>query len=214
MGFSNQSSKYNSKNIALFSIFLAMILAIEFLPIPGLTDIVIPGTPFTIDPTGIPILLIFLFFGFTFSFVGVGIMGIAIGYRNFTGSIFKFFAELFKILGIAVAWWILRRKQVSYPVRIVIYTLFATSFCALGMYLMNGLILIPLFYGMEISAALTLSLTFVPLNVVQSVVNVVVGGVLFGIIPDDLRNQFAAVGDGGASSNQILELDDEDDSQN
>jgi riboflavin transporter FmnP len=206
MGFVHTSrNQYNSKNIALFSIFLAMVIALEFLPVIGITDLKIPGTNFTIDPTGIPIVLIFLFFGFVFSFAGVGIMGIVIGFRNFTGSIFKFFAEVFKILGLVVAWWILRNRDDSFKVKLSVYTVFATMFCALGMYLMNGLILLPFLYGMELNAAMALSLTFVPLNIVQAVINVVIGGVIFGIIPEDLRNQFIPADD---SSQIILELDD------
>ncbi len=203
---SDISGTYSSKTIALFSIFIAMVIALEFLPIIGVTDIVIPGTEFTIDPTGIPLVLIFLFFGFILSFVGVAIMGVVIGYRNFTGSVFKFFAEFFKILGLLVAWVLLRNRKISYPIRIVIYTLFATVFCAIGMYFMNGYILLPLLYGMDISAALTLSLTFVPLNIIQSVINVVIGCIIYGIIPEELRSQFNLI-DHGESSDRILELD-------
>ena len=196
----------DSKSIALLSIFSAMIIAIEFLPLIGITDLKVPGTNFTFDPTGIPITLIFLFFGFVFSFIGVSIMGIVIGYRNLTGATFKFFAELFKILGLTMAWWLLRNRQVSYKFRIIIYTLFATFFCSLGMLIMNGAILLPLLYGMESSAAWMLSATFVPLNIIQSVINVVVGGIIFGIIPENLKNQIITA---EGSSDDILELDEE-----
>ena len=197
----------DSKNIALLSIFSAMIIALEFLPLIGITDLKIPGTNFTFDPTGIPITLVFLFFGFVFSFISVCIMGIVVGYRNPIGSVFKFFAELFKIIGLALAWWILRNRQVSYKFRIIIYTLSATFFCALGMFIMNGAILLPLLYQMEPSAAWIFSATFVPLNIIQSVINVVVGGIIFGIIPENLKNQFIPTTN---DTNALLELEDSD----
>ena len=203
---------YHAKSIALLSIFLAMVIALEILPLVGMTDLKIPGTNFTIDPTGIPIVLLFLFFGFGFSFVGVSITGVVIGYRNFIGSFFKFFAELFKILGLALAWWLLRNREVSYYVRIAVYTIFATVFCALGMYVMNGAILLPLLYGMEYPAAWVLSLTFVPLNIVQSIVNVVVGGFVFGIIPENLRDQFIPMKRRGDDQDPYLEIEEIDDS--
>ena len=140
--------------------------------------------------------------------MGVCIMGLVIGYRNPIGAAFKFPAELFKIIGLALAWWILRHKQVSYHTRIIIYTLFAAAFCALGMYVTNGAILLPLLYQMETSAAWAYSLTFVPLNIIQSVVNVVIGGIVFGIIPEGLKMQFVSEED----SDTILELDGESES--
>lgn len=202
------SFRIDAKSISLLAIFSAAIIAIEFLPLIGITDLKIPGTNFTFDPTGIPIVLIFLFFGFIFSFVGVCIMGIVIGFRNPIGAAFKFPAELFKIIGLVVAWAILRNRKVSYHTRIVIYTLFAAAFCALGMYVMNGAILLPLLYTMESSAAWVMSLTFIPLNIIQSVVNVVFGGIIFGVIPESLKMQFVA--DEGADA--ILELESESES--
>lgn len=185
------SNKYNSKNIALFAIFLAMIIALEILPIIGITDLKIPGTNFTLDPTGIPIMLMFMFFGFGFAFIGTGMAGVIIAIRgNPIGAIFKFFAEFYKIIGLVIAWWILRRRNVSYVVRIIVYTVFATLFCTIGMYVTNGALLLPFLYGMPSSAAWTLSLTFVPLNIVQSIINVVGGGFIFGIIPEDLKAPF------------------------
>ncbi len=183
--------RYNSKNIALFAIFLAMIIALEILPIIGVTDLKIPGTNFTLDPTGIPIVLMFLFFGSGFAVVGTGMAGVIIAMRgNPIGAVFKFFAELYKVIGLAIAWWLLRERDVSLTIRITLYALFATITCALGMYITNGAILLPLLYGMESGAAWSLSLTFVPLNVIQSLINVVGGGFIFGIIPVDLKRPF------------------------
>jgi len=192
LGSTNQSyNKYNSKNIALFAIFLAMIIALEILPIIGITDLKIPGTNFTLDPTGIPIVLVFLFFGGGFAVIGTGMAGIIIGMRgNPIGAVFKFFAEFYKIIGLAIAWWLLRNRDISFSKRITIYTVFATLSCAIGMFVTNGAILLPLLYGMEGSAAWALSLTFVPLNVIQSLINVLGGGFIFGIIPADLKRPF------------------------
>ncbi|MDF1540236.1 MAG: ECF transporter S component [Candidatus Thorarchaeota archaeon] len=192
LGAMNKSyEKYNSKNIALFAIFLAMIIALEILPIIGITDLKIPGTNFTLDPTGIPIVLVFLFFGSGFAVAGTGMAGLIIAMRgNPIGAVFKFFAEFYKIVGLVIAWWLFRNREVPFTKRITLYTIFATITCAIGMYVTNGAILLPLLYGMESSAAWSLSLTFVPLNVIQSLINVIGGGFIFGIIPADLKRPF------------------------
>ena len=84
----------DSRSIAILAVFAAMIIALEILPIPFLTDIPLFGG-FTLDPTGIPIVIVFLGLGIAYSLILIPIMWVTIAYRNLTGSIFKGFAEFY-----------------------------------------------------------------------------------------------------------------------
>ena len=181
--------KFDSKTISLLAIFLAMIFALEIYPLTGITDIPVPGIYFTIDWTGIPLVLIFLFFGPVVSLLGVGFMGIVIGYRNIFGSIFKVFAEFYKILGMLLIWLVIRNREISYSKRVVLYTLFAAFFCTVGMFVTN-IPLLQVLYGYAPDAALATSIVMIPWNALQSVINVIGGTFLFRIIPEDLKLNF------------------------
>ncbi len=177
---------YDAKTIALLAVFLSMIFALAVYPIIGLTDIPIPGINFTLDWTGIPLILIFLFFGPAFALVGVGFMGVAIGYRNIVGAVFKVFAEFYKILGIFVVWVFIRKKDISFPKRAILYTISATIFCTMGMFLTN-IPLLQYLYGLTPEVATAASAILIPWNALQSVVNVAGGMFLFRLIPEDLK---------------------------
>ncbi|MFX1417004.1 MAG: hypothetical protein ACFFC0_09335, partial [Promethearchaeota archaeon] len=60
--FQKHPIRKDSKSIALLAVFVAMVVALEVYPILGVTDIGIPGD-FTIDWTGIPIVIVFLGLG-------------------------------------------------------------------------------------------------------------------------------------------------------
>ncbi len=181
--------KYDSKTISLLSIFLAMVFALEVYPVVGIIDIPIPGITFTIDWTGIPLILLFYFFGPFFSLIGVGVIGIAIGYRKPISAVFKVLAEFYKILGITVVWLVIRNREVSYGRRVLLYTIVASIFCAGGMFLSN-IYLLQLLYGMPVDAAIVASTVLIPWNVLQSIINVASGSFLFKIVPDDLKRSF------------------------
>ncbi|MFW9920107.1 MAG: hypothetical protein ACFFED_10935 [Candidatus Thorarchaeota archaeon] len=196
---------YDSKTIALLAIFLAMVFALEVYPIIGITDIPIPGINFTLDWTGIPLVLLFLFFGPVFAFLGVGFMGIVIGYRNIVGATFKVFAEFYKILGILMVWLLIRNRDISYARRVILYAISAAVFCSIGMFLTN-IPLLQFLYGLSIEAAITASIVLVPWNILQSVVNVLAGMFLYQLIPDDLKLSFLL---DARNTNSDLLLDEE-----
>ncbi len=181
--------RLDSKTIALLAIFLAMVFALEIYPLTGLTDIPIPGIYFTIDWTGIPLVLIFLFFGPVASLLGVGFMGLIIGYRNPFGAVFKVLAEFYKILGILSIWIFIRKREISYSKRVALYTVFAALFCTVGMFITN-IPLLQVLYGYTPEAALATSTVMIPWNAIQSVINVFGGTFLFRVIPDDLKLTF------------------------
>lgn len=183
------TKKYDSKTVSLLAIFLAMVIALEIYPIIGITDIPIPGMNFTIDWTGIPLILIFLFFGPVFAFFSIGVMGVAIGYRNPIGATFKVFSEFYKIMGILLVWSLLRKREVSYLQRVLLYAISASFFCAIGMFLTN-IQLLQIFYGLSAEIAFGASIILIPWNLLQTVINVVGGMFLFRTIPEDLKYPF------------------------
>jgi hypothetical protein len=77
----DQIRRLDSKTVALIGVFSSIVVALEVFPINGITDFkfVPGGTPFTIDWTGIPIMIVFLGLGIISSLVTVGIMFVAIG---------------------------------------------------------------------------------------------------------------------------------------
>jgi len=177
----------DSRSIAILAIFAAMILALEILPIPLLTDIPL-FAGFTLDPTGIPITMIFLMFGSIFSLILIPIMWIAIAYRNPIGSVFKGFAEFYTLLGLIVAKMFLKKKSYDWKVAMPTYLIFAIVFRAVGMYISN-LFLIQWLYGTPPEVAFTLSVSFVVPNVIQALLNVLISILIFIIIPENLAIQ-------------------------
>lgn len=164
-----------------------MILALEILPIPLLTDIPL-FAGFTLDPTGIPITMIFLMFGTVFSFILIPIMWIAIAYRNPIGSVFKGCAEIYTLLGLIVAKIVLKKKSYDWKVAIPTYLVFAVMFRAAGMYFSN-IFLIQWLYGSPPELAVAMSASFVIPNLLQALLNVLIGILIFIIIPDNLAIQ-------------------------
>jgi riboflavin transporter FmnP len=163
-----------------------MIVSLEAFPILGITDIKVPGLNFTIDWTGIPIVIVFMAFGFVYSLLAIAIMWISIAFRNFPGAAFKGFAELFRILGITVGWVLLRNRAISYGKRLVVYAAISSFFSAIGMYVVN-ILLLPLFYGIPFEIAVATSVLYIPWNILQALVNTIGGGMFYKIIPEDLR---------------------------
>lgn len=177
----------DSRSITILAIFAAMILALEILPIPLLTDIPL-FAGFTLDPTGIPITIVFLAFGSVFSFILILIMWIAIAYRNPVGSIFKGFAEVYTLVGLIIAKLFLRNRSYDWRVAAPVYVIFGVAFRTIGMYVTN-IFLIQWLYGMPADGAILLSGTFIVPNIIQALINTVVGIFVFIIIPENLAIQ-------------------------
>ncbi|MFW9833758.1 MAG: hypothetical protein ACFFEK_07175 [Candidatus Thorarchaeota archaeon] len=177
--------KFDSRRIAIFTIFASMIIALEILPIPFLTDIPLFGG-FTLDPTGIPITIVFLAYGNIFAFLLLPIMGIAIGYRNPIGATFKEFAEFYTLLGLIVAKLILRKRSYDWKVATPLYVVLGVTFRAVGMYVTN-IFLIQWLYGLPADSAVVLSATFVIPNIIQAVINVFLGILIYIVIPEGLK---------------------------
>ena len=177
----------DSRSIAILSIFAAMVLALEIFPIPFLTDIPLFGG-FTLDPTGIPITIVFLAFGTAFSLILLPIMWIAIAYRNPIGSVFKVFAEFYTLLGLIVAKLLLRNRQYEWKIAVPTYLVFGVVFRAIGMYFTN-IFLIQWLYGLPLEGAIPLSATFVIPNILQAIINIMIGIFIFVIVPENLAMQ-------------------------
>ncbi len=178
----------DSKSIALLAVFTSLVIALEIFPIPGLTDFYTPVPSFTIDWTGIPIMIVFLGLGTVFSFFTIAVMWIFIGYRNFQGAAFKGLAETFTLLGLIVAKLVLRNRNLDWKKSAVVYLTFACLFRGVGM-LFGNVVLFNLFWGMPYDAAFALSTIYVPWNIIQAAINVVGGLFLFQLIPESLRTQ-------------------------
>ncbi|MBY8998694.1 MAG: hypothetical protein KGD60_13270 [Candidatus Thorarchaeota archaeon] len=177
----------DSRSIAILAIFAAMILALEILPVPLLTDIPL-FAGFTLDPTGIPIIIVFLAFGSVFSLILIPIMWIAIAYRNPIGSVFKGFAEFYTLFGLIIAKLLLRNRSYDWKVAAPIYVTFGVAFRAIGMYVTN-IFLIQWLYGSPLEGAIILSGTFVIPNIIQALINTLIGILIFVIIPENLAIQ-------------------------
>ena len=178
----------DSKSIALLAVFTSLVIALEIFPILGVTDFYTPVPNFTIDWTGIPIMIIFIGLGTVFSFFTVGIMWVFIAYRNFQGAAFKGLAESFTLLGLIVAKLILRNRDLDWKKSAVIYFAFACLFRGVGM-LFGNVVLFNLFWGSSFDAAFALSTIYVPWNIIQAAINVVGGLFLYQLIPESLRIQ-------------------------
>lgn len=177
----------DARSIAILAIFAAMIMALEILPIPLLTDIPLFGG-FTLDPTGIPITIVFLAFGSIFSLILIPIMWITIAYRNPFGAVFKGFAEFYTLLGLIIAKIFLRNRSYDWKISTPTYLVFGVSFRVIGMYITN-IFLVQWLYGMPLEVAVVSSATFVIPNAIQALINVLAGIFIFLIIPESLAIQ-------------------------
>jgi riboflavin transporter FmnP len=197
----------DSKSIAILAIFTSIIVALEVFPVLGVTDIlVLPSPRFTIDWTGIPLILIFLGLGFLATMISMVIMIIAILYRNPIGAVFKGFAELFTLLGLLLGYLILRKREVSKPTRWAVYIVMGVVLRTVGMFFMNILLLpalLPVFY--DLNGAIIASAIIVPLNAIQAVINIVGGIVFYNLIPKNLKIT-AGLGEFYEPSKTIREL--------
>lgn len=183
-----------------------MVMLLEVYPIVGITDLKFNpgGTPFTIDWTGIPLVIVFLGLGFVYSLFATAAMFIAIAYRNPAGGVFKLFAEAFTLLGLLIAREIGNQINASNRVKILLYLLIGIVCRAIGMFFMNIIllpVLWPVWYTTE--AAITASTILVPWNAVQAVINIFAGIFFFERIPKELA---AAVGFGDATTSTFQEL--------
>jgi riboflavin transporter FmnP len=180
----------DSKSIALVAIFSAMVAMLEIFPIVGITDLKFfpGGTPFTIDWTGIPIVIVFIGLGMVYSVVSIAVMFVAIGYRNFPGAVFKGAAETLTILGLLAARLVIGKKSLSRRTSLSLYLVLGASIRALGMFIVNIQLLpvfYPLFYTTE--SAIVASAVLVPWNVIQAAINILGGVILYYLIPENLR---------------------------
>jgi len=171
-----------------------MAIVLEIVPWPGVLDIPVPGVlGFNINWSGIPVVMVFFGLGFAYSLISVGAMWAAIAYRNFTGAAFKGPAELFTVLGLVVAKLAMAKWKPGRKLSFAAYTVTACLFRAVGMYFTN-IQLLPVFYGMPIEVAAVASTLYVPWNIVQAIINVVLGGLLYFAIPERLATE-AGLGD-------------------
>ncbi|MGY5872479.1 MAG: hypothetical protein RTV72_09555 [Candidatus Thorarchaeota archaeon] len=182
------SIRTDSKSIALLAIFSSLVIALEIFPIPGITDLYTPVPRFTIDWTGIPIMIVFLGLGVVFSFFTMGIMWIFIAYRNFQGAAFKGLAETFTLLGLVVANLVLRKRDLDWKRSAIVYLIFGCLFRGLGM-LFGNVLLFNLFWGTAFDDGFVLSAIYVPWNIIQAAINVIGGLFLYQLIPESLRMQ-------------------------
>lgn len=194
----------DSRSIALLAVFSSMAIALEIVPWPGVLDIPVLGVPgFNINWSGIPVVIVFFGLGFAYSLISVGAMWAAIAYRNFTGAAFKGCAEFFTVLGLVVAKLATAKWKPGKKISLAIYAVSACLFRAVGMYFTN-IQLLPIFYGMPIEVAAAASALYVPWNIVQAIINVVLGGLLYFAIPERLAIE-AGLGD-QADRHTIQEL--------
>jgi hypothetical protein len=192
----------DSKSIALLALFSAMVM-LEAYPIPGVTDIRTVG-PFTLDPTGIPLVIVFLGLGGFYSIITIFTMWVSIAWRgNVAGATFKSIAELLTILGIALARKITRRREMSEWSEILIWVGIASLFRSVGMFFAT-LILSPYFYATTFESALAAAILYFPWNIVQACINVIGGVLLYKAIPIELRLQ-AGLGENTSQAKSVIE---------
>jgi riboflavin transporter FmnP len=199
--------KVDSRRIAILSIFAAMVIALEVLPVPLLTDIPL-FAGFTLDPTGIPITLVFLLLGSLFGLILIPIMWISIAYRNLIGSVFKGFAEFYTLLGLIVAKLILRKRSYDWKVALPTYVVFGVIFRVVLMYISN-IFLIQWLYMQPPEVALALSASFILPNLIQAFLNVFIGIIIFIAIPENLKIE-GQLGKYGSEEFQMYEEISED----
>jgi riboflavin transporter FmnP len=178
----------DSKSIALLALFSAMVIILEAYPILGVTDIRTVGF-FTLDPTGIPLVIILLGLGGFHSIITIFIMWVSIAYRGkIAGATFKGVAELLTILGIILAKRITRRRGMSEWTKVFVWVVTASLFRSVGMFFAT-LILAPYFHAATFEFALADAILYFPWNIVQACINVIGGVLLYKAIPIELRLQ-------------------------
>jgi hypothetical protein len=178
----------DSKSIAIFAIFTSVIIALEIFPIVGLTDFYTPVPGFTIDWTGIPIMIIFLGLGIFFSVLSIGVMWVFIAYRNFVGAAFKGLSELLTLLGLIVAKLAMRNRDIDWKWATGVYLISACAFRSIGMYFGNIMLFTFLLY-MPFEVAVVASVAYIPWNIIQAAINVFGGVLLYKMIPENLLMQ-------------------------
>ncbi len=182
------SVRKDSKSIALLALFSAMVIMLEAYPILGVTDIRTVGF-FTLDPTGIPLVIVLLGLGGFYSIITIFIMWVSIAYRGkVAGATFKGVAELLTILGIAFAKKITRRREMGKWIEILVWVVIASLLRSVGMFFAT-LVLSPYFYGATFELALVDAILYFPWNIVQACINVIGGVLLYEAIPVELRLQ-------------------------
>jgi formate hydrogenlyase subunit 3/multisubunit Na+/H+ antiporter MnhD subunit len=82
----------------------------------------------------------------------------------------------------------LRNRTYDWKVAAPIYIAFGVGFRAIGMYITN-IFLIQWLYGMPQEGAIVLSATFIIPNVIQALINILIGVFIFIIIPESLAIQ-------------------------
>ncbi len=193
----------DSKSIALLALFSAMVIMLEAYPILGITDIRTVG-PFTLDPTGIPIVIILLGLGGFYSIITIFIMCVSIAYRGkIAGATFKGVAELLTILGIVLAQKITCRSKMSKWKEVLIWVVIASLFRSVGMFF-STLVLSPYFYAVSFEVALADAILYFPWNIVQACINVIGGVLFYNAIPVELKLQ-AGFGENPSSSKCAVE---------
>ena len=193
----------DSKSIALLALFSAMVIMLEAYPILGVTDIRIVKS-FTLDPTGIPLVIVLLGLGGFYSIITVFIMWVSIAYRgNVAGATFKGIAELLTILGVVLARKVTRKRELSEWSRILVWVVIASLFRSVGMFFAT-LILSPYFYGATPELALADAILYFPWNIVQACINVIGGVLLYKAIPIELRLQ-AGLGENINQGKAVIE---------
>ncbi len=193
----------DSKSIALLALFSAMVIMLEAYPILGVTDIRTVGF-FTLDPTGIPMVIVLLGLGGFYSIITIFIMWVLIAYRGkVAGATFKGVAELLTILGIVFARKITRRGKMSKGKEILVWIVVASLFRSVGMFF-STLVLSPYFYAVSFELALADAILYFPWNIVQACINVIGGVLLYNAIPIELKLQ-AGFGENTSLGKPIVE---------
>lgn len=183
-----------SKRIAVLAVFTSISMLLEVFPVPGITDLkLVPQVPsFTIDWTGIPLSFILLGLGLTYSLTAVVGVGIAIGYRNPVGALFKVASETLTVLGMSVGFSVHRALRKRLPKLSKTRTLLVLAggmlFRMVGMYVIN-IALLPVFVGLPEATAITVSGILVPWNGVQALINILGAWVLMALLPRELLLQ-------------------------
>ncbi|MHA1246453.1 MAG: hypothetical protein ACTSPE_03945 [Candidatus Thorarchaeota archaeon] len=208
-----QSVRKDSKSIALLSVFSAMVAALEVFPIVGVTDLkLVPQVPsFTIDWTGIPIIVVLQGLGLVYSLISIIVMGIAIGYRNIVGAVFKVLAETLTVIGFYTGRSAVPQRFHNRRLHIIAGLLLAISLRSLGMVIVN-LELLPLFVGLPSDIAYEIGIILIPWNALQAVINVIGGVLLYNTIPRDLILQ-AGLGDARNIESTEMSVEDDADAQ-
>jgi len=193
----------DSKSIALLALFSAMVIMLEAYPIPGVTDIRTVGF-FTLDPTGIPLVIVFLGLGGFYSIITIFTMWVSIAWRgNVAGATFKGIAELLTILGMVFARKITRGREIGEWSEILVWVTIASLFRSVGMFFAT-LILSPFFYAATFEFALVDAILYFPWNIVQACINVIGGVLLYKAIPIELRIQ-AGLGENISQAKTVIE---------